>query len=267
MLILKIHSSWVRSDFFVNQPMDKLKQRLVVFRNRVGLFFMLSLFIIWGGEIRAILLSIAAITAAVLIVSKELLTNFLGALLFSISKPAKIGDEIEIANFKGELHDISWFHLSLLEHSSNRTLSGKIINIPNSILLTHCITKTNPVGAWRPSTICIPILNRFSSIAQIELEHIGKKHTDKWSESARECALQMKEQHLIDSPNATATCLLVPKDKDSAELHLRYFHPESERSETEQIIIKEFYFWLAKQLNEEKKNNSSEKFSDCQKTD
>lgn len=253
LLIIKIHSSWVRSDLFSNQPMEKLKQRLVEFRNRVGLFFMLSLFIIWGGEIRAILLSIAAITAAVLIVSKELLTNFLGALLFSISKPAKIGDEIEIANFKGELHDISWFHLSLLEHSSNRMLSGKIINVPNSILLTHSITKTNPIGSWRPSTLCIPILNRFSSIAQVELENIGKKHTDKWIESAHECVMEMKKQHLIDTPTATATCLIVPKDKDSAELHLRYFHPESERSETEQIIIKEFYLWLTKQLNEEKR--------------
>ncbi len=246
----KIYSGIVRSNS--ESTLEERRAKLVTFRNTLGVIYLILFIMIWGGELRSLILSITAILAAILLVSKEFIANFLGGVLFIISKPAKIGDSIEVQHYKGELLDINWTYFSLLEVSSSKRLNGKILKIPNSVLLSNSISRAYFVGEYKPTVLSLLVDAALAHKAHGKLEQIAQEHTESIQKKVQEEVLLMQNDHLVDIPNALATCSFIPKDKDTVELQLRFFQPAQERSKTEQKILEDYYAWLQEEIKKKK---------------
>lgn len=242
-LAMKAHSAFMRNAN--DLPLEARRARMVNFRNRVGLVFLAVFFLTWAGEIRSVLLSLAAIAAAMLIVSKEMITNLLGGAFFIATKPARIGSVVEINGAKGELSDASWFYLTLQEIGPSKRLTGRELKIPNSALLTHPLTNHSSLGLYKITTLPIPVRAAFAAEAKEILESQAKALSGEYAQAAQAQMQALKNRHFHDAPDAQAAVSMVPKDKDTVELHLRYCHPSTERSRSEQLILQQFYQWLA----------------------
>lgn len=119
-----------------------LHRRLWVrFRSLCVFISFLILSFLWGGEIRTFFLSIAALAAALIIVSKEIISSIIGGLLFILRRPAQIGDYIQIGPHQGTLLDHHLFYTTI-EDTSMSLQEGhpRSVKIPNSMFLTHSLS-------------------------------------------------------------------------------------------------------------------------------
>lgn len=237
--LLKIHASIVRGR--LDLPLDTKRLQMVSFRNRVAFFSFLLFLFIWAGEIRAVLLSVAALLAATFIVSKEIISSALAGLLFAASRPAKIGDVIEVSGFCGELVDHSWFYLTLLDASPSGSHSGKLIRVPNSVLLGSSIYNHSISGPWRFSQIIIPCKAEAASEASEIALVLARAAAEPWLEEVRAYRSHLVDSHLLKAPSVEPSVAIRPKDKDTADIVVRFSSPADRRHETEQALLRSFY--------------------------
>lgn len=119
---------------------DKQRRQLFYLRSTLTLAVFLALFIIWAGQLQNILLSLTAVMVAVVIATKELLMCLSGFLLRTTGRLFSVGDWIECNGLRGEVTDHRLLSTTLLELQSPGNgygYTGRTLNLPNSIFLTH----------------------------------------------------------------------------------------------------------------------------------
>src|SRR5690606_4205598 len=90
--------------------------------------------------------SIAAVTLALVIATKELILCFSGAMLRAGTGAFTIGDWIEVGANRGEVIDFNLFSTTLQELDrppNDYSFTGKVIVIPNSLFLSEPIKNLN----------------------------------------------------------------------------------------------------------------------------
>ena len=240
--------------------LEQKRQKKTNFRNGLILGLLCMLGFVWGGEIRSLILSLAAIAAAIMIVSKEIISCFYGAFILALSKPARIGDSIEIGPHKGELLDHNWLTLTLMEHSDTHYYSGKTIKIPNSLLLTTPLVNLSQGGAYRFCTLVFHARQENATISQ----HCAKLAADQvcvsWVDDAKIHAELLHGVHLTQAPDAEPKATLLSQDKDTVLVSLRFPAPAGKRATTcaeiSRIYHQEFETYLRdEKLKESLKSN------------
>jgi small-conductance mechanosensitive channel len=101
---------------------------------------------IWWPELSNFAISIAAVTLALVIATKELIVCFSGAMLRAGTGAFTIGDWIEVGLHKGEVIDYNMFSTTLQELDrppNDYSFTGKTILVPNSVFLTESIKNLN----------------------------------------------------------------------------------------------------------------------------
>ena len=102
-------------------------------------FFAVSLVVIWLDGITPILTALTIVAAALTIVSKELILNFLGSFVIFWREIFAIGDRVEIGEFSGDVIDKGILYFTLLETGrtgSTNHSTGRLIKVPNALALT-----------------------------------------------------------------------------------------------------------------------------------
>lgn len=236
--LIKGQSSIVRGRF--DLPLDIKRRQAVSFRNRVGFVSFLLFLFIWAGEIRAVLFSVAALLAATLIVSKEIIASALAGVLFAASRPAKIGDVIEVSGFCGELVDHTWFYMTLLDAAPSGAHSGKLIRLPNSVLLSAPVYNHSISGPWRFCQVCIPCKVEAASAASALALELAREISAPWLDDVRTYRSRLVDS-LLKAPSVEPSVSIRPKDKDTAEIVARFSAPADQRHEAEQSLLRSFY--------------------------
>jgi small-conductance mechanosensitive channel len=99
----------------------------------------MSLVVIWLDGITPIFTALTIVAAALTIVSKELILNFLGSFVIFWREVFAIGDRVEIGDFSGDVIDKGILYFTLLEtgrtDSTNHS-TGRLIKVPNALALT-----------------------------------------------------------------------------------------------------------------------------------
>lgn len=223
------------------------RSRISTARNAFILASLVSVAVIWGGEIRSVIISVAAIAAAILIVSKEILSCFWGHAVFLATRPASIGDIVEISGVSGELIDVSWFHITVLETARSKYLTGRTLRIPNSVLLTSTVSNHSITGEYRFSTVSFVVPNRLVTARAALLSEIAKGVCLPWTADAETKLELLRGTHLIDAPDAKPKVAIIPLCAENAEILLRFPCPGNRRASVEQEIISSYYGALAKE--------------------
>lgn len=103
-------------------------------------FFGIALVFIWLEGLGPILTALTIVAAALTIVSKELLLNFLGSFVIFWRELFAIGDRVQVGESSGDVIDKGVLYFTLLEvgrTSSAGHSTGRLIKIPNALALTQ----------------------------------------------------------------------------------------------------------------------------------
>lgn len=101
----------------------------------IGTGLVVTTFGFFGVDLRSLLTSLSIVAAAIAIISKEYITDFLVGLYFSFTRNLKINDYVKIGEHKGKILEIEMLKMRLLDENDDVVLlphskiyAGEIIN-------------------------------------------------------------------------------------------------------------------------------------------
>jgi small-conductance mechanosensitive channel len=127
---------------------ERRRRDLFYMRSGLSLVLVIGLFMIWIGQIQNVLLSLTAVTVAIVIATKELLMCVSGFLLRMTGRLFSVGDWIECNGMRGEVTDLTLLSTTLLERDTGTRgygFTGRPLILPNSVFLSHPVHRENPV--------------------------------------------------------------------------------------------------------------------------
>jgi small-conductance mechanosensitive channel len=165
----------------------KLRDRFFLMRNGV---VALAITMIWGSTIGGFAISVAAIAGGVLVVAKEFLLNMLGFAMFSMTRPFRLGDHIQIGATEGRVSDIGILAFEVEEIDGSHLLTGRLVSIPNGAILTTPLHKMS-TGDYGMRAIEVHIDDVDQVLqAQKALHQAAMSVCSPWMEIAKERLLQ-----------------------------------------------------------------------------
>ncbi|KAA3652314.1 MAG: mechanosensitive ion channel family protein [Proteobacteria bacterium] len=134
----RLVTRYVRGDAGV---LDASRRRRVFYaRSAFNLGMAVALMLLWLGHLQNILLSLTAVTVAVVLATKELIMCVSGFMLRTGAGLYSVGDWIEVNGVRGEVSDYNLLSTTVLELSPparGHGYTGNVIVMPNSLFLTH----------------------------------------------------------------------------------------------------------------------------------
>ncbi len=111
-------------------------------KSYLNLITMFLIVLVWFSHVQGILISMMAVAAAIVIALKEIIMCITGGILISINKLYRRGDFLDVEKVRGIVLDKNIFVTRLLELGTERNsqqLTGRIVALPNSIMLSKLI--------------------------------------------------------------------------------------------------------------------------------
>lgn len=131
---------------------------LVHVRTATVLVLVFGVTVIWAEELRTFAVSLVAVAVAVTIATKELLLCLSGSLIRTSSRAYTIGDRIQIGGFRGDVIDIGALSTKILEvDEETQRRTGRLVSVPNSVLLDKPAVNETFAGHYVLSTLSIPL--------------------------------------------------------------------------------------------------------------
>lgn len=121
---------------------DSRRRWISVVQNSTILFLILGFIFIWSPQLSTFALSLTAFAVALVVATKEYILCMVGAIYRATSNPFAVGDWIEIQNLRGEVLTEGILTTKLQElgtGSARFKYTGRILTLPNSLLLTHTV--------------------------------------------------------------------------------------------------------------------------------
>jgi small-conductance mechanosensitive channel len=200
-----------------------------------------GLAIIWASEIASFAVSLAAVAAATVLATKELIMCAGGSFLRTLSNSYGLGDHIEIGNYRGRVVDINLLSTTIMEigprHDAHQ-LTGRAITLPNSLLFSQPVIRENYMGDYvvHALTLCLPYTLNPNAGERIVLS-AAQEVCAPFLAGARRHMEEIELHHLIDTPSVEPRCAFVPLDDKRYNLIVRVAIPAKERHRVEQAIM------------------------------
>lgn len=233
------------SKTYVNRQshsVETKREKLVWVKNGIWVAGTLAVLTVWASKIAGFALSIAAFAGAMLIVSKEMLTCFMGYAIITFNRPYRIGDFIEIGLNTGRVIDIDAFFTTLAETGTVNQLSGKTLMVPNSLLLTTPVKNQSATGKYIVDLYRIVVPYDIDiSIADTCAIDAASMATSHWQADANLHFEHIESRQFLDLPSSRPKVLWSSHDTKQHALTIRFSCLLEERVDTEQAIFREFW--------------------------
>jgi len=227
---------------------EKRRLHLVWARNIIWFAALLVMVAVWASTIAGFALSVAAVAAAILIVSKELIMCVHGYLFVTLVQPYKIGDVIEFNGLHGRVVDIDMLATTLVEFDKAGQRTGKVAEFPNGLLLTHPLKNSTPTGVYELYAIRIPVpvcgspdLDRIEAVCLAAAD----RATATWRDAATAHFRKASEENFIALPSGKTKVSWDFSDPEHLVLVIRVACPSDERSRVEQAVFRETWSALS----------------------
>ena len=227
---------------------EKRRIHLVWARNVIWFVIFLIIVSVWASTIAGFALSLAAVTGALLIVSKEVVMCVHGYLYITVVKPFKVGDVIQFNGLHGRVIDIDVFATTLVTLDDVSQPTGKIAVFPNGLLLTTPLTNVSLTGEFALHAIRIPISQSFArDLERVEAAAMeaAERATESWREKAIEHFRKVSEEHFIVFPSGRSKVLWDFSDPEHLVLVVRVACPSKDSARVEQLVFKDMWRNLA----------------------
>lgn len=221
---------------------EKRRMHLVWARNVIWFLVLLITVSVWASTIAGFALSLAAVTGALLIVSKELVMCVLGYLYITMVHPFKVGDLVELNEVRGRVIDIDMFATTLVELDQAGQVTGKTVEFPNGLLLTVPSKNCSPTGEYALHLIRMPIpegsahdLDRIEAAALAAADQA----TGEWSDQAMAHFRRFSDESFIVYPSGRNKVTWDFSDPKQLVLVVRVACPGADRSKVEQSVFRD----------------------------
>ena len=242
-----------------NMKSTALRQRWrMQVRNITLLIILMGILLIWGEQLRTLVLSLFAVMAAFVIATKELILCLTGSLLKGSSSSFTIGDRIVVGDYRGVVTDQTLLSTTLHEigpANCSQQLTGKTIVIPNSLFLIQGVINENSTSEYKLHSFSFKCktMEYFPEIEKRLLEKMQNIITP-----YRENAVREIKRYLPGSDITENTCLpkinLVDMEGESATILLRLPVASHKTGHIEQALLR-FYNNVLNDLKKTNKEN------------
>lgn len=210
-------------------------------RQSAFFFILFGLIVIWTPQIHAFALSIAALAAAFVLATKELIMCLNGAFIKSTKDICSVGDRIEINGIKGDVIESTLFTITLMEIGQGNQRTGRLVTIPNSVFLLSPVYNESVVGKYTmlSLTFPIPIDGDWEKDKEILLSAVQRVCQD-YLDDARKVFQRFTKKSGVSEPKADPRVIVRPYDSDTLHLIARFPALSSVRLRTEQAVLEHF---------------------------
>ena len=213
-------------------------------RNALGLIFVVGLIFIWGHELSAFAVSLAAIAVALVLATKELILCLSGGVLRAGTAAYSLGDRIEIAGIRGIVMDYTLLATTLLEIGPGHMTSqytGRAVMLPNSLLLSHPLVNETYMKEYVVQIITVP-LRQEDDWARAErlLLEIAQSECAPFLEDAQRQMELLAGRAWLDAPSAKPRVSVQLPEAGRINLLLRIPAAAQRPSRVEQAILHRF---------------------------
>jgi small-conductance mechanosensitive channel len=217
----------------------ELKLRASVFwRNSSLLAAALALLFVWRTELRAAALSLAALSVALVLAGKELMTSTLGYIHRTTSGSFRFGDVIEIGGVKGEVIDQTLLSTTVLEMSEEHQFTGRTVQFPNSYYVVHPLKNHSRIGDYQLGILVVPLAAGAElDAAKRKLEEAASAVCSAFVVPAEAALRELEGEQFVVMPSAEPRVTLRLVEANKVHLVLRYPCPAKQRTRTEQAIL------------------------------
>lgn len=224
--------------------LESKRRWLVLIRNSSLAILLLGLLFVWGSELKSLAFSVVAILAAVVLATKELITCFTGAMLKAGSNSFRIGDRIEVSNFRGEVIDHNLLTTTLQEIGPGHAIhqrTGRRTVFPNSLLLTSPVFNESFAHNYILHVFTVVIgKNEDWRLAESTLLNASNKACSEFVEEATAHFKELGQREGLDTSSAVPKITIQVKEADELTLTIRFGVPLNRRSLVEQEILRAF---------------------------
>lgn len=222
---------------------DRLRWRVAA-RNLALAVVLTALAVIWAPQIQEVLLSVVAITAAIILALKEFILCLSGATYRSFSKAFTVGDRIEVAGWRGDVIDFGPLATTILEvgpGSSVNQVSGRTVVLPNSIFLQHPVVNETFTDQYvlHPFTIALKRTDDWRRAERVLLES-SHAVCDPFLEDARKFLSNKLDRYSVAPVSVEPRVHLRLHEVDRIEAMVRIPCPVRQKGKVEQAIVRKF---------------------------
>ena len=213
----------------------------VFWRNFLLLVAVVLLIIIWRTEIRTAALSLAALSVALVLAGKELLTSVLGYIHRTTSRSFEFGNIIEINGVKGEVIDQTLLSTTVLEMNDAHLFTGRVTQFPNSFYVAHPLRNHSRLGKYQLGLMVIPLAGTddIDRERDLLLEAAGEVCSEHIEPAERSLRALEGEQFVV-MPSAEPRVNVILKEPGKVELTLRFPCLAEQRTQDEQEILSRY---------------------------
>jgi small-conductance mechanosensitive channel len=217
----------------------------VQIRNATLAVIVLGVIVIWAEELRAVAISIAAVGAALVIATKELIMCVIGSTMRVSGRSFQAGDRIEVAGIRGDVLDIGPLTTTVLEVGPGQSIhqrSGRRITLPNSMFLTHTITNETMTSAFVLHVLRVPLAADSDwRAAEQRLATIAQAYCADYVDDARQALADVSSAGLQAQLLSTEPVVYLElPEPGRVELLLRFPAPARRRGRIAQQILRDF---------------------------
>ena len=231
--------------FTSKEEVSDLKKRKIIIKikNVSTVVLVIGLFFIWSSELQAMALSLMALAVALVIATKEYLLCLLGGLFRALTHNYRVGDRIELDEFRGDVIDINFLTTTVLEigpKNLTHQYTGRSVVFPNSMLLSQVVINETYMHKYVLHVFKIPLSS--NQDWEQEEERIMKCCMDEcqdFIDEAKRYMNKMSAKEGLDIP------LVGPRvafhlDCDLITMVIRIPVPSHQKGRIEQAIIRRY---------------------------
>lgn len=249
--VLLIGIYYLLSRTIKNSRMSNDSKRRSLNNLRTTIFFALiiALLVFWANELYQIILSLAALAAALAIALKEVFLCFGGSFYRTFARPFSVGDRIQIGEIRGDVVDVGLMGTQLLEvgpKDYTHQYTGRMISIPNSMILTaHIYNETDHINHegenFSLHVFKVPIKNDDKwELHKNQLLECAREACNDYIEAANKYFTKVARKRQVDVPWVEPRINIRFTSATDLDLVVRVTVPVSRKGTVEQEIIKNY---------------------------
>lgn len=240
-MLLKLIQKRARAVSGTGIEISHRRGNFVLLKNLVLLSALILIGAIWASKIAGAALSLAAVAGALLLVSKEFLTNLLGSAFLTVSRLYRVGDFIELDGIAGRVIDTDLLATTLSEMQDGSQLTSRTVALPHSLLLVRPVRNLTATGDYVINLLKVGFDPAEDLIAlEALLLRAAREVCAPWLEEANLHLKRVESRELMDLPSAEPRVIMQLNDAKQATLSVRYCCRPNQKVKVEQSILRRF---------------------------
>ncbi len=194
---------------------------------------------IWFQGIQSLSTFLGLASAGLAVAMHDTIANMAGFFFIQARKPFRVGDRIQLEDFKGDVIDIRLFQFSIVEVGNwvdADQSTGRIVHVPNSLALRSPLSNYH-IGfeyIWNEIPVLITFESNWKKAKELLLG-IGRENAEYLSQGAQAQIRHAAQKYLIVAGKLTPKVYTSVKDS-GVMLTIRYLVDPRQRRGTEQKI-------------------------------